>query len=98
MKQTYTITTEHDGWTIKEFLKNHLNYSTRHVALLKFTYDFDGITVNGKRQDVRYTLKAGDTLHSVAAKYHTTVAMLMYLNPHIKNADWVPVGTVIRIR
>ena len=60
MKSTYTITTTHDGWTIKEFLKNHLNYSTRHVALLKFTYDFDGITVNGKRQDVRYTLKAGD--------------------------------------
>ena len=62
MKQTYLITTNHDGWTIKEFCKQHLNYSTRHLNLLKFTYDFDGIAVNGKRQDVRYTLKAGDQL------------------------------------
>ncbi len=62
MKQTYTITTEHDGWTIKQFCKEYLNYSTRHLAVLKFTYDFDGISVNGNRQDVRYTLKAGDKL------------------------------------
>ncbi len=62
MKSTYTITTAHDGWTIKEFLKNHLHYSTRHVSLLKFTYGFDGITVNGKRQNVRCVLHTGDVL------------------------------------
>jgi len=63
MKSTYTITTTHDGWTVKEFLKNHLHYSTRHVSLLKFTYGFDGITVNGKRQNVRYVLRQGDLLN-----------------------------------
>ena len=45
-----------------------------------------------------YTVKRGDTLHSIAAQYHTTVAMLMYLNPHIKHTDWVTVGETIRIR
>ena len=45
-----------------------------------------------------YTIKRGDTLHSIAAQYHTTVAMLMSLNPHIKRADWITVGETIRIR
>ena len=46
----------------------------------------------------RYTIKRGDTLYSIAAQYHTTVAMLMSLNPHIKYPDWITVGETIRIR
>ena len=60
--------------------------------------ELENVTGGASGINNQYTMKAGDTLYSVAAKYHTTVAMLMYLNPNIKNADWVPVGTVIRIR
>ena len=48
--------------------------------------------------DNYYTIKRGDTLNSIAAQFHTTVAMLMSLNPQIKRADWITVGETIRIR
>ena len=60
--------------------------------------ELENVTGGASGINNQYTMKPGDTLYSVAAKYHTTVSMLMYLNPNIKNADWVPVGTVIRIR
>ena len=46
----------------------------------------------------KYTIQRGDTLYSIAAQFHTTVAMLMSLNPHIKYPDWITVGETIRIR
>ena len=45
-----------------------------------------------------YTLQNGETLNAVAYKFNTTVAMLMSLNPHIKNANHVSGGDTIRIR
>ena len=44
-----------------------------------------------------YTVKKGDTLSAIAVKYHTTVSKLMALNPHIKNANLIYVGDVIRL-
>ena len=44
-----------------------------------------------------YTVKKGDTLSAIAVKYHTTVNKLMALNPHIKNANLIYVGDVIRL-
>ena len=44
-----------------------------------------------------YTVKKGDTLGAIALKYGTTVNKLMALNPHIKNANLIYVGDVIRL-
>ena len=45
-----------------------------------------------------YTIKSGDTLSAIAAKFNTTIANLMALNPHIKNANLIYAGDTIRIR
>ena len=45
-----------------------------------------------------YTIKRGDTLSVLAARFGTTVARLMSLNPHIKNANLIYEGDTIRIR
>ena len=42
-----------------------------------------------------YNVKAGDTLESIAAKYHTTVGRLLRLNPKI---DPLSLGTGQRVR
>ena len=42
-----------------------------------------------------YNVKAGDTLESIAAKYHTTVDRLLRLNPKI---DPLSLGTGQRVR
>ena len=47
--------------------------------------------------NVTYTVKKGDTLHSIAKKYNTTVSKLMSLNPSIKNANLIYVGQVFVI-
>jgi LysM repeat protein len=45
-----------------------------------------------------YTIKRGDTLGAIAAKFGTSVSNLMALNPHIKNANLIYAGDTIRIR
>ena len=45
-----------------------------------------------------YTIKRGDTLSALARKFNTTIANLMALNPHIKNANLIYEGDTIRIR
>ena len=44
---------------------------------------------------LKYTVKKGDTLSKIAAKYNTTVFKLMSLNPDIVNKDLIYVGQVI---
>lgn len=53
-----------------------------------------GGAVNGS---LYYRIAAGDTLGEIAAKYGTTVAKLVALNPNIKNPDLIFVGDLIRI-
>ena len=45
--------------------------------------------------NVTHTVKSGDTLYSIAAKYNTTVSKLMRLNPKIENKDLIVVGWVL---
>ena len=45
-----------------------------------------------------YTIKGGDTLGAIAAKFGTSVSNLMALNPHIKNPNLIYAGDTIRIR
>ena len=49
-------------------------------------------------QDNYYIVEAGDTLGAIAARFHTSVAHLMSLNPRIKNANLIYAGEAIRIR
>ena len=40
----------------------------------------------------RYTIKSGDCLSVLAQRYHTTVAVLMELNPQITNPNLIYAG------
>ena len=48
--------------------------------------------------DNYYTIKRGDTLSTIAARFGTSVSNLMALNPQIKNANLIYEGHTIRIR
>ena len=45
----------------------------------------------------RYTINWGDTLSGIAVKYHTTIAVLMELNPDIKNPDKIYAGKTMLV-
>ena len=45
-----------------------------------------------------YTIKGGDTLSTIAARFGTTVNNLMALNPQIKNPNLIYEGHSLRIR
>ena len=47
-------------------------------------------------QLTNYTVRAGDTLSRIAARYNTTVSELVRLND-IKNPDLIYVGEVLRV-
>ena len=59
--------------------------------------ELENVTGGAAYGDNYYTVKKGDTLSAIAVKYHTTVNKLMALNPHIKNANLIYVGDVIRL-
>ncbi len=44
-----------------------------------------------------YTVQWGDTLRIIAARYGTSVAHLLAVNPQISNSNWIYAGEVIRI-
>lgn len=46
---------------------------------------------------IEYTVQPGDTLSQIAARYGTTVQMILELNPQITNPDVIQVGQVIKI-
>jgi LysM repeat protein len=54
-----------------------------------------GTTTNKKKKKI-YRVKAGDTLESIAAKFHTTVVELLALNPGIDPLALSP-GQRIRV-
>ncbi|SPF44557.1 hypothetical protein SBF1_310040 [Candidatus Desulfosporosinus infrequens] len=44
-----------------------------------------------------YTVQSGDSLHSIAVAYNTTVSNLMSLNPQIRNPHRIHVGERIKV-
>ena len=46
---------------------------------------------------MKYTVKSGDTLTSIARKYDTTVKAIMRANPWIDDPDYIQVGWVLKI-
>ncbi|MDR3543106.1 MAG: LysM domain-containing protein [Desulfosporosinus sp.] len=44
-----------------------------------------------------YTVQRGDSMHSIAMAYHTTVSNLMSLNPQISNPHRIHVGERIKV-
>lgn len=55
-------------------------------------------TVHPSVKPVYYTIKRGDTLTKIAARYHTTVARLLKLNPYIKNKNLIYTGKKVRVK
>lgn len=45
----------------------------------------------------RYTIQRGDCLSVIAQRYHTTVAVLMSLNPYITNPDKIYEGKTLLV-
>ena len=60
--------------------------------------ELENVTGGAAYSNNYYTIKGGDTLSAIAARYGTTVANLMALNPHIQNANMIYAGDTIRIR
>ena len=60
--------------------------------------ELENVAGGAATQNNYYTIKSGDTLSGIAAKFHTTIDMLMYLNPQIKNPNLIYAGKTIRIR
>ena len=60
--------------------------------------ELENVAGGATYSDNYYTIKKGDTLGAIASRYNTSVANLMALNPHIKNANLIYAGDVIRIR
>ena len=44
-----------------------------------------------------YTIKAGDTISGLAAKFHTTQEAILASNPQITNADFIRIGDTLTI-
>ncbi len=62
------------------------------------TYATDGqSTTKSKPKSTVVTVKAGDTLASIAKKYHTTYVKLFNANKSIANPDVIDVGDKIRV-
>lgn len=59
--------------------------------------ELDNVSGGAANGSLYYRIAAGDTLGDIANKYGTTVARLMALNPHIKNANVIYAGDYIRI-
>ena len=59
--------------------------------------ELENVTGGAANQANYHVVQSGDTLSAIAARYHTTVANLMALNPRIKNANLIYVGEAIRI-
>ena len=45
----------------------------------------------------RYTIQRGDCLSVIAQRYHTTVAVLMELNPYITNPNKIYEGKTLLV-
>ena len=59
--------------------------------------ELDNVSGGAANGTLTYKIAAGDTLGDIAARFGTTVAKLMALNPHIKNPDLIYAGDSIRI-
>ena len=86
--------------TITLFVMAHKKWATGGREL---DADLDAISMvpcttsgGGSVTSCTYVVKRGDTLSTIAAKYHTTVANLASLN-HIKNVNVIFVGQVLKV-
>lgn len=59
--------------------------------------ELDNVSGGAANGSLLYRIAPGDTLGEIAAKYGTTIAKLMALNPNIKNPDLIYAGDYIRI-
>lgn len=66
------------------------------VDLSVFYKDFSSGGNQENEKTFSYTVKTGDTLTSIAKRYHTTVAKLASIN-HIENVNLIYVGQVLQI-
>lgn len=64
--------------------------------LITATLIFSLLTV-GVFASITYTVKPGDTMSKIAAKYDTSISKIMASNPHIKNASAIKPGQKISI-
>lgn len=67
----YTITQQHDGMLLRQYLIEVLDYSRRHIIRLKTTNN--GMVVNGNKVTVRYTLQCGDQLTLTCQQLPSTI-------------------------
>ena len=77
---------------MSDFLKRKLGFSSSLVTKVKF----GGVSLNGEVVTMRATVKSGDTLSAIAARFGTTVADLVSVN-NITNPNLIYVGQTLII-
>lgn len=76
-------------------ISNYTGSAAQNLALLSKLKD--GVQpTQSTSTTTTYTVKRGDTLSGIAAKYNTSVGRLVALN-NIKNANFIKVGQVLKI-
>lgn len=80
------------------------NGPTRIAKLKAAGYDYNAIQrivndlVAGKPVAKYHTVKKGDTMSGIAAKYKISLGRLIQLNPQIKNINVISVGQKVRVK
>lgn len=66
-------------------------------SLIQDMLNSTGYDFSGGSGSSTYTVRAGDSLSSIAATYGTTVSQILAANPQITNANLISVGETINI-
>ena len=89
----------------KEVLDGKWGNGPTRIAKLKAAgYDYNAIQrivndlVAGKPVAKYHTVKKGDTMSGIAAKYKISLGRLIQLNPQIKNINVISVGQKVRVK
>jgi len=79
-----------------EYLLKSSNREKLANAIAKAAQDYIESVADYEQKEIKYTVKKGDTLSSIAKKYGVTVDAIVKLN-NIKNKNVIRVGTVYKI-
>ena len=80
-----------------EFWESYDRYETELKPVQKIVGSVGGTKPSGGAAAVYHTVRKGETLWSIARKYHTTLAHVLALNRGLKNPNLIYAGQKVRV-